>query len=110
MTSARCSTAHSPLSHHIGTVAIEQSLVAGFEVVVNDVPAGMKPLDWIVETGATYVMGVPTHAIDILADMKRRGMKKLGNVSIFYMAGSTIPPETRARFSTWASSRRTSTA
>ena len=89
---------HSPLSHHIGTVAIEQSLVAGFKVVVNDLPAGKKPVDWIVETGATYVMGVPTHAMDILSDMKSRGMKKLGNVSIFYMAGSIIPPQTAKSF------------
>ena len=36
---------HSPLSHHIATVAIEQSLIAGFEVIVNDLPPGMKPLD-----------------------------------------------------------------
>ncbi len=89
---------HSPLSHHIATVAIEQSLVAGFEVVVNDLPPGKQPHDWIVETGATYVMGVPTHAIDILADMKHRGMGKLGRVSIFYMAGSTIPPQTAQAF------------
>ncbi len=89
---------HSPLSHHIGTVAIEQSLVAGFEVVVNDLPSGMKPLDWILETGATYVMGVPTHAIDILADLKRRGMDKPGRVSVFYMAGSIIPPQTAQAF------------
>ena len=89
---------HSPLSHHIATVAIEQSLVAGCELVVNDPPAGMKSLDWIVETGATYVMGVPTHAIDILADMKRRGLKQLGRVNIFYMAGSVIPPETARAF------------
>ena len=89
---------HSPLSHHIGTVAIEQSLVAGFEVVVNDLPVGKKPLDWIVETGATYVMGVPTHAMDILADMKSRSMVKLGNVNLFYMAGSVIPPQTAKSF------------
>jgi len=89
---------HSPLSHHIATVAIEQSLVAGFELVVNDPPPGKRPLDWIVETGATYVMGVPTHAIDILADMKGRGMTKLGRVGIFYMAGSTIPPQTARAF------------
>jgi acyl-CoA synthetase len=89
---------HSPLSHHIGTVAVEQSLVAGFEVVVNDLAPGMKPLDRIVETGATYVMGVPTHAIDILADMKRRGMDRLGRVSVFYMAGSVIPPQTAKAF------------
>ena len=90
--------AHSPLSHHIGMVALEQSLVAGCEVVVNDLPAGMKPLDWIIETGATYVMGVPTHAIDLLADMRARALTSLGRVSVFYMAGSTIPPETARAF------------
>lgn len=89
---------HSPLSHHIATVAIAQGLAAGFEVVLNDLPPSKKPLDWLLETGATYVMGVPTHAIDILADAKRRGMNTLGNVSIFYMAGSTIPPETAHAF------------
>ena len=89
---------HSPLSHHIATVAIEQILVAGCELVVNDPPGGMRPLDWILETGATYVMGVPTHAIDILADLKRRGLQQLGRVNLFYMAGSIIPPETARAF------------
>jgi acyl-CoA synthetase len=89
---------HSPLSHHIGTVALEQSLVAGFELVVHDLCEGKKPLDWILETGATYVMGVPTHAMDILADMKARGLSEMGRVSIFYMAGSIIPPETARAF------------
>ena len=89
---------HSPLSHHIGTVAVEQSLVTGCELVVNDLPAGVTPLDWIIETGTTYVMGVPTHAIDILAEMKRRGLKQLGRVNVFYMAGSVIPPETARAF------------
>ena len=85
---------HSPLSHHIATVAIEQALIAGCELVVNDLSPGVRPLDRIIETGATYVMGVPTHAIDILAEMKQRRLKTLGHVQIFYMAGSVIPPET----------------
>jgi acyl-CoA synthetase len=89
---------HSPLSHHIATVAIEQILVAGCELVVNDPPVGKRPLDWILETGATYVMGVPTHAIDILADLKQRKLAQLGRVNIFYMAGSIIPPETARAF------------
>jgi acyl-CoA synthetase len=89
---------HSPLSHHIATVAIEQVLAAGCELVVNDPPAGKRPLDWILETGSTYVMGVPTHAIDILADMKTRGLPGLGKVNLFYMAGSIIPPETARAF------------
>jgi acyl-CoA synthetase len=89
---------HSPLSHHIGTVAIEQSLVAGCELVLNDLAPGKKPLDWIVETGASYVMGVPTHAIDILAELKQRRMAQLGKVTVFYMAGSVIPPEIARAF------------
>jgi len=83
----------SPVSHHIATVAIEQALVAGMELVVNDLPSGLKPIDWILETGATYVMGVPTHAMDILAETKRRGLDKLGKVTVFYMAGAAIPRE-----------------
>jgi acyl-CoA synthetase len=88
----------SPLSHHIATVAIAQAMVAGMELVVNAPPAGMTPLDWIVESGATYVMGVPTHAMDILAEMRRRGLDRLGRVKTFYMAGSVIPREVAQAF------------
>jgi len=88
----------SPMSHHIGTVAVEQMLAAGFELVVNDPPAGTRQLDWVLECGATYIMGVPTHAIDILAEVKRRGMAKLGAVRLFYMAGSPIPREVAQTF------------
>jgi acyl-CoA synthetase len=88
----------SPLSHHIAIVAIAQAMVAGMELVVNSPPPGMTPLDWIVETGATYVMGVPTHAMDILAAMRRRGLERLGKVKTFYMAGSVIPREVAQAF------------
>jgi len=84
----------SPLTHAIGTIAMAQSLVSGFELVVNDLPAGRRALDWILETGATYVMGVPTHAIDILDEAGRRGMDRLGAVRVFYMGGAAIPRET----------------
>src|SRR5829696_6100691 len=75
----------SPLSHHIATVALAQSLAAGMELVVNAPPPGMTPLDWILETGASYVMWVPTHAIDILGEMRRRRLDRLGAVRTFYM-------------------------
>ncbi len=81
----------SPISHHIFWVAMAQALVAGCELVINDPSEDMTPLDWIVEVGATYVMGVPTHAMDILADQKSRGMESLGAVKMFYMAGASIP-------------------
>ena len=88
----------SPMSHHIATVAVEQMMAAGFELVVNDPPAGRKPIDWALETRATYIMGVPTHAIDLLAEANRRGMTQLGAVRLFYMAGSPIPREVAQTF------------
>ncbi|MBT5110328.1 MAG: acyl--CoA ligase, partial [Rhodospirillaceae bacterium] len=88
----------SPLSHHIAWVAVGQVLVCGGQLVVNDPADGMTPLDWILETGATYVMGVPTHAMDILAEQKARGLAKLGAVNLFYMAGAPIPRATAQAF------------
>ena len=88
----------SPTSHHIANVGLAQALVAGFEMVLNDPPAGKDVIDWIEETGATYIMGVPTHAIDTLALMRKRGHKALGRVKAFYMAGATIPRDLAANF------------
>ena len=88
----------SPLSHHIAWVGVAQWLVAGCRFVTNDPPAGTSALDWIIETGATYVMGVPTHAMDVLAQQKARGLDRLGRVSAFYMAGAPIPPSVAAAF------------
>ena len=93
----------SPLSHHIATVAIEQMMAAGLELVVNAPPPDgkngrMTPLDWIIASRASYVMGVPTHAMDILGEMRRRGLDKLGQVTVFYMAGSPIPREVAQEF------------
>lgn len=82
----------SPMSHHIAWVAVAQWLVAGGRFALGDPPAGMSRLDWIVETQATYVLGVPTHAMDMLAEQKARGMARLGAVRVFYMAGAPIPP------------------
>jgi acyl-CoA synthetase len=88
----------SPLSHHIAWVAVAQALVAGCELIVNDPPQGAHALDWMVDTEATYVMGVPTHAMDILAEQRQRGLDRLGKVDVFYMAGSPIPPSVAEAF------------
>ena len=88
----------SPLSHHIAWVGVAQWLVAGCSFVANDPPAGVSVIDWIIETGATYVMGVPTHAMDVLAQQRARGLGQLGCVRVFYMAGAPIPPSVAAAF------------
>lgn len=88
----------SPMSHHIGTVALEQCLVAGCELAITHRHSGVKPIDRIEQTGATYVMGVPTHAMDLLRAIDARGYGGLGQVSVFYMAGAPIPRNIATRF------------
>src|SRR5215470_71123 len=88
----------SPLSHHIAWVGVAQWLVAGCAFVSNDPPSGRSTLDWIIETGASYVMGVPTHAIDVLAQQKAKRLERLGRVSVFYLAGAPIAPALAAAF------------
>jgi acyl-CoA synthetase len=88
----------SPVSHHIAWVAVGQALSAGMELVVDDPPPGMSRLEWLIQTGATYVMGVPTHAMDILEEQRRLGIARLGSVKLFYMAGAPIPRSVAERF------------
>ena len=88
----------SPLSHHIAWVAVAQWVLSGGRFVTDDPPAGMSRLDWIVSTRATYVMGVPTHAMDILAEQRAHGVERLGDVQVFYMAGAPIPPSVAQAF------------
>lgn len=82
----------SPLSHHIAWVAVAQWLLCGGELITDDPAEGTSRLQWIIQTGATYVMGVPTHAIDLLAEQKAQRVERLGAVETFYMAGAPIPP------------------
>ncbi len=88
----------SPLSHHIGTVAVEQWLVAGMQLVIHNPAAGIAALDMIIDSHATYVMGVPTHAMDILDEFRHRALTAMGQVKSFYMAGSPIPQEVAEQF------------
>jgi len=88
----------SPMSHHIGTVGMEQWIVGGYELVLNHLPEKMSIIDWIVQTKATYLMGVPTHAMNILDELAKKNQNTLGDVKIFYMAGVVIPVELAQAF------------
>src|SRR5262249_55567223 len=63
----------SPLSHNLGFGAMVMALAAGGELVVNDLPRGASLVDRIVETGTSFLVGVPTHAIDLLRELRERG-------------------------------------
>src|SRR6202022_3342247 len=84
----------SPLSHNIGIVGMAVAIVCGGEFVAHTPLDAPRMLDRIIETGATYVLGVPTHAIDLLSEMRRRGMDALGRVAAFHFGGAPVPPTT----------------
>ncbi len=82
----------SPMSHNIGTVGLATMLAVGGEMVIHTPFDAKRTYDRIIETGATSVLGVPTHAIDVLTELRRRGEKKLGKVTSFQVGGATVPP------------------
>lgn len=81
----------SPLSHNLGFGAMIAALAVGGELVVHDLPRGDSLLDRLVETGATFLFGVPTHAIDLLTEMRIRGSDTLGAVKGFRISGAAAP-------------------
>src|SRR5207245_8498055 len=82
----------SPLSHNLGLGALVTALAAGGELVVHDLPRGESLVDRLGETGAAFLFGVPTHEIDLLAEMRARGMRGLGGVYGFRISGAAAPP------------------
>lgn len=86
----------SPLSHNLGFGALVMTLVRGGEFVVHDLARGASLVDRIVETNASFVIGVPTHAIDMLAELRRRKMLSLGRVKGFRISGASVPPSVAA--------------
>jgi len=83
----------SPLSHNLGLGALITALTAGGELVVHDLPRGSSLLDRLGETGANFLFGVPTHAIDLLSEMRARGADRAAGVGGFRISGAAAPPQ-----------------
>jgi acyl-CoA synthetase len=83
----------SPLSHNLGFGALVTALTCGCEFVVHDLPRGASVLDRLIATQATFLFGVPTHAVDLLAELRTRGLKKLGALTGFRISGAPASPE-----------------
>jgi acyl-CoA synthetase len=82
----------SPLSHNLGLGALVTALAGGGELVLHDRPRGAGLIDRLEETGAEFLFGVPTHAVDLLAEMRQRGVQRLGRVRGFRISGAAAPP------------------
>ena len=83
----------SPMSHNMGTVALAIALTCGGEIVVHPPADADTALRRVLQSRATYLIGVPTHAIDLLAAAQKAELRRLGEVTAFQLAGSAIPAE-----------------
>jgi acyl-CoA synthetase len=81
----------SPLSHNLGLGALITALAGGGELVVHDLPPGRSLLDRLETTGTGFLFGVPTHAIDLLSEMRARRVERLGAVRGFRISGAAAP-------------------
>jgi acyl-CoA synthetase len=68
------------------------TLTNGGEFVVHDLPRGAGLIDRILAVGATFMIGVPTHAIDLLNELRARGIQRLGVVKGFRISGASVAP------------------
>jgi acyl-CoA synthetase (AMP-forming)/AMP-acid ligase II len=87
-----CVYSLSPLSHNLGFGAMIMTLTLGAEFVVHDLPRGASLADRLRETGATFAFGVPTHAIDLLAELRADGSAGLPELRGFRISGAAVPP------------------
>jgi acyl-CoA synthetase (AMP-forming)/AMP-acid ligase II len=81
----------SALSHNLGLGALVTALAGGGELVMHDLPRGCSLVDRLEEAGAAFLFGVPTHAIDLLVEMRARGLRRLGAVRGFRISGAAAP-------------------
>ena len=83
----------SPLSHNLGFGGMIMALGMGGQIVIHDLPHGASLVDRLIDTGATFLVGVPTHAIDLLAEVKARNLSGIGKLEGFRISGAQAPQE-----------------
>ena len=91
----------SPLSHNLGFGAMVMALAAGGELVIHDLPKGASLIDRVIDTGTSFLVGVPTHAIDLLRELRERKRDKgdsgIGRLTGFRISGAAAPREVVAQ-------------
>ena len=92
LNSDSCIYSLSPLSHNLGFGALLMTLMLGAEFVAHDLPRGASLADRLRETAATFAFGVPTHAIDLLSELRATGSAGLTTLRGFRISGAAVPP------------------
>jgi acyl-CoA synthetase (AMP-forming)/AMP-acid ligase II len=83
----------SPLSHNLGFGAMIMTLAVGGQLIIHDLPRSRSLVDRLIETGTTFLVGVPTHAIDLLAEVKFRNLSGVGRLRGFRISGAAAPQQ-----------------
>lgn len=78
----------SPLSHNLGFGAMVLALTEGGQLVVHDLPKGASLARRLSETGATFALGVPTHAVDLLSELDRSDAPPISALRGFRISGA----------------------
>ena len=81
----------SPFSHNLGCGTLWTSLVCGGEFVLHDWPRGGALLDRLDENNVTYLVGVPTHAMDFLSELDSRGISSYDQLDSFRVSAAACP-------------------
>lgn len=86
----------SPLSHNLGFGAMVTALYSGAEIVLSQLAPGESLVDDLLGTGATFIYGVPAHAIDLLKELRETGTKAPGKITGFRISGAQVPGDVAA--------------
>lgn len=81
----------SPLSHNLGFGALISAIAVGGELIVHDLLKGASLLARLREIGATFLFGVPTHAIDLLSELRAGDDEGLPLLRGFRISGAAVP-------------------
>ena len=79
----------SPPSHNLGFGAMIMALAVGGQIVIHDLLRGASLVDRLIETSTTFLVGVPTHAFDLLAEIKARNLSGIGQLQGFRISGAS---------------------
>ena len=81
----------SPLSHNLGFGAMVTALYSGAEVVLSQLAPDESLVDDLLGTGATFIYGVPAHAIDLLKELRKAGTQTFEKITGFRISGAQAP-------------------
>lgn len=81
----------SPFSHNLGCGTLWTSLVAGGTFVLHDWPRGESLIDRMEAAGVNYLVGVPTHAMDLVEELAARGIETYDRLDSFRVSAAACP-------------------